>query len=426
MQHILTSDKNIILHLNRLWHGIYIDKTNFINKIINYIANLYYHFTSNYTTNIKNNLNELRNLGFIFYSGNHINNEQPIDNIIKITDLNNVIKFLKGNDLKRTDIMKKICYCTIFHKYKSGDVSNPENFRYLINHHNTIKILDRIWYKSILYYCNVNLPDINIFKLPLSLNSLPIIITANNNTLSIDNVILLDLHNAFDSLEWNIIEELLYNSLKRKIDIFYAIEFVRQYMIILTKRVIRFKENIIRVTKSLPTGLPSSALIFTFIIEEIIIQWLTDTKFKINEDLILNIYIDDFYIKILNLSKKDLILSTLIKYLTKYKLIINYKKSKVNKNLYSNNSIYNQFQELSNNDLYLGIPFTRDIILYKNIILQELYKKHQLSYTWQEIYDIIISLNHDKKKLLIGYLNYKLKPLINFDNLTDFIKNHLI
>ena len=62
----------------------------------------------------------------------------------------------------------------------------------------------------------------------------------------------------------------------------------------------------------------------------------------------------------------------------------------------------------------------------KKIILEELYKKHKLTYSWSEIYDIISSDNHEKKSVLTGFMNYKMSPVMSSsDNLITYIKSIL-
>jgi len=164
-------------------------------------------------------------------------------------------------------------------------------------------------------------------------------------------------------------------------------------------------------------------LVFTFIIEEIIIRWLVENSlnFKINVDFIINIYIDDIYIKILNYSKTDIIIESLINIFKKYRLYVNFDKSRISSNLHCN-----IFNELTSNDLYLGIPFTRDINLYMSIIINECNKKYNLNYNWMNIYTILNSdINLEQKQLLTGYLNYKLNPILNNIPLIDFIKNFI-
>jgi hypothetical protein len=403
------------IYLNKLWYSkqkykFYIFQ--YSDIIINYLANLYYRFVDVFQNcYIKNNITKLKKIGFTFYSGK---NEQSINKKISKKQVECVSNFKNGSIQTRLKIMKYIGKSFIFSKHKYNDIQNPDNYRYYIGHNNIIKILDRIWYSEIIKLCNNNLPDSDIFKVSFDYNNKTnlLINAANKNTLSTKNVLLLDLIKAYDSLEWNVVEDLLYNSLKRKINILYAVEFVNQYMIILKNRTIHYKNININVYKGIPTGLPSSILVFTFVIDEIIYRWIKKNDFKINVDFIINIYVDDFYIKILNTSKTIKIISSLIKYLNFYKLNINFEKSKIDKDL---NYMF-KFKELKETDLYLGIPYTRNILLYSNIILKELYKKHKLKYSWNAIYDILLSGSNFNKKLLIGFMNYKLKPLFTETN----------
>jgi hypothetical protein len=204
-----------------------------------------------------------------------------------------------------------------------------------------------------------------------------------------------------------------------------SVELFEQYMIILTNRIIKYKNHIIQVSKSISTGLSSSLLVFTYILEEIFLRWLDENigTFQINIDFILNIYVDDIYIKILNFEKKDIIINSIIEILSKYNFNISYKKSRISRNLLNNN-----FKELSPNDLYLGIPFTRDKTLYMPIILNECNKNYNSNYTWNQIFEILnneIIKNNKKKRKLNSYLNYKLKPILNNMNVKDFIEDFL-
>ena len=67
--------------------------------------------------------------------------------------------------------------------------------------------------------------------------------------------------------------------------------------------------------------------------------------------------------------------------------------------------------------MYLGIPFTRDIKKYTDLILA----KYGQNETYKTIYDKLKDENADKKEIY-GYFNYKLKPLMNNIELIDFIK----
>ena len=116
-----------------------------------------------FRTTIQDNLKNLRNLGFRAY---RITLEDVVNlkvDSVSNNDINKVHDFKVANELKRKDLMGDISACTIFEKYKSGDVDDPSNYRYLVNHHNTIKILDRLWCLDIVKNLGENLPDSNIF-----------------------------------------------------------------------------------------------------------------------------------------------------------------------------------------------------------------------------------------------------------------------
>lgn len=371
-----------------------------------------------FRTTIQDNLKNLRNLGFRAY---RITLEDVVNlkvESVSNNDINKVHDFKVSNELKRKDLMGDISACTIFEKYKSGDVDDPSNYRYLVNHHNTIKILDRLWCLDIVKTLGTNLPDSNIFitSLVKSFNS-KCIEAANRNTLSIDNVILLDIEKAYDSFDWDITEELLRANLTRKVNKEFADRIVSEYMTILRNRNLYFRGDIVIVSKGIPTGLPSSQLVITLVLEEIVYRFLKKNDYKVNVDMILNIYVDDFYIKLLKGDKN--IAQSLINYLESYKLFISRKKSKADPKL-------NMLQPLSCNDYYLGIPFTRDIKLYGKLILNEFNTKNNLNFSWNKMYDILKYKDTKYYSKVFGFLNYKLNPLLDntdqkFDSNTDMI-----
>jgi hypothetical protein len=320
--------------------------------------------------------------------------------------------------------MGDISRCMVFPKYKSGDTTRPENFRYLINHHNSIKILDRIWCSELITKCGANLPDKSIYKSSLvkTFNG-SIITVASENTKSIDNVVMVDIMKAFDSLDWNILEDLLISNLTRKINKESAIELVSQYMTILKNRELYYNNIRVEVTKGISTGLPSSNLVFTLAIEEILFRWFLKSGFINNKDFLMNVYVDDIFMKILNVSKASEIVNSLIDHLESYKLFVNKVKTKADEKL----KISGLTNILLTSDYYLGIPFTRDINLYGQLILNELNKKIKVS--WLDIYDILLEKESSVKKLSIcGFLNYKLRPLhvnINEEFNKEFITNFI-
>jgi hypothetical protein len=244
-----------------------------------------------------------------------------------------------------------------------------------------------------------------------------------------NGVVLLDIKKAFDSVEWIILEKMLISNLSRKIknlDLVY--ELISCYFSIIKNRNIFYKNKSINYSKGIPTGLATSNLIFTLFLEEIFfIKYKNFKKYK--KEFLINIYVDDIYIKILNLKKSDEIVYGLINHLNDYKLNINLNKSKADKNL--NLSKLNILQE---KDFYLGIPFTRDLDYYMMLILKDLNdrllfnKYFNKSISWNYIYFLIIKLSPNKfqlniQKRILGFLSYKLGGLETTYQIS--CKNHL-
>lgn len=372
-------------------------------------------------------LKEIKNIGINSYNNTEQEKQTHID-LITEENINHIYDY-KYSDKPKIETIKKINKGIIFTKYKSGCLNDPENFRYLVNHHNSIKILDRLWCTKVHEKCGENLPDKNIYKAPLfkSFNT-TLMETIFNNTISIDNKVLIDIAKAFDSLEWDMIEELLLANLTKKINEITAKELVYEYILILKNRELYYNNIKVSTSKGVSTGLPSSTIVFTLVFEEIIYRWLSLYDYKIDIDFRINIYVDDIYIEILNKEKANEIISSLIIHLEYYKLFINKNKTKADPNLNIeciNNAIFST-------DYYLGIPFTRDIKLYGKIILAELNKKIHVD--WNDVYNILSDDNPTLyKSICTGFFSYKLKPLYmyyakcnnnyNFDN--DIIKQFI-
>jgi hypothetical protein len=389
---------------------------------------------------IKENLSKIREIGFRVY--HDIGLEKEVNLItanVTNNDINKVFDFRVGTHFTRKSLMGDISRCVVFPKYKSGDVTKPENFRYLVNHHNSVKILDRIWCSELITKCGTNLPDNSIYKSTLvkSFNG-SIITVANENTKSIDNVVMVDVMKAFDSLDWDILEDLLISNLTRKINKESATDLVSQYITILKNRELYYNNIRVEVSKGISTGLPSSNLVFTLAIEEILFRWFTKSGFSNNKDFKMNVYVDDIYMKIFNIAKASEIVNGLIDHLQSYKLKVNREKTKADEKL----KISGLTNILTTSDYYLGIPFTRDIKLYGQLILNELNKK--IKVTWIDIYDILseeessidkacLCGSFNYKPRIYGFLNYKLRPLhVNTDEefnkefITKFVYDNFV
>jgi hypothetical protein len=367
-----------------------------------------------FKTQVRENLKKIREIGFRVYHNVGLEKEVNLNpSTVTNNEINQVYNFKAGTGLSRNSLMKDICRCTIFPKYKSGDVTKPENFRYLVNHHNAVKIINRIWCMELIQKCGKNIPDNQIYKANLVKSfSGSIINTAVSNTQSIDNVVLIDISRAFDSLEWDVLENLLLTNLTRKINSETAKELVEQYMTIIKNRELYYNGHLIEISKGIPTGLPSSNLVFTLALEEILFRWLNETGYKNDKDFIMNVYVDDIYLKIKNTSEVNNIVNSLIKQLSTYQLNINKIKSKADESLK-----ISTINVIKNTDYYLGIPFTRDIKLYGQLVLNE-FKTNKMNLSWGQIYDKLNSEDtpYEEISIIIGFMNYKLRPFLDLNS----------
>jgi hypothetical protein len=245
------------------------------------------------------------------------------------------------------------------------------------------------------------------------------IVVADENTRSRENVILIDIEKAFDSCDYVIIEDLLKSSLSRKSNQVIVENLTKQYMYILRERELFFKDKKINYQKGLPTGFPSSNMVFSLIMDEIIFRWKTQNKglFEIGKDFKLNIYVDDIYIKLFNLSIKDPLVITLVDTLHEYGFKVNFEKCKADEKL-----DLEFFTNLQETDMYLGIPFTRNIKTYSDILL----KRYGNNETYNSIYNKLKQEDHPERKQIFGFFNYKFKPLMNNEDLITFIEKHLV
>jgi hypothetical protein len=418
---IEASDEVVITYLKELWNSDIMDGNLPIieeEKVVvpNTDLDEKKEDISEFKKEVRTKLQALRDVGFRVYHNIGLEKEVNLEpKTVTDNDIDKVHTYKVGTYLTRKQLMTNIAKCTVFPKYKSGVTTEPSNFRYLVNHHNTVKILDRMWVLETMQKLGTNIPDPEIYKSNLVKNFSPNIIhTAIKNTLSIDSIVLLDITRAFDSLEWNILEELLMANLTRKTNSEIAQNIVSQYMVILRNRELYYNNNIVPISKGIPTGLPSSNLVFTLALEEIIFRWLVHNGYKNNVDFMLNVYVDDIYIKIINLLKTHDVVTSLTEHLAKYKLYVNKAKSKASYNL---NLI--DLNELKENDYYLGIPFTRNKKLYGELILKE-FQKNKINLSWESIYNKLSSDDKDEMvPIIFGFMNYKLKPIMNNNDMSN-------
>jgi hypothetical protein len=268
----------------------------------------------------------------------------------------------------------------------------------------------------------------------------------------ISNVVQLDLTKCYDSIKWPVIEYLLNGYFTRHFNARYsnrygggigehfARYFIDIYMGLLTTTKMTFNDIPIPLCTSLPTGPISSAGIIAFIFDELIYLWLQTIRFKINHDFIIKIYVDDIYIKLISpeaIASASEIIQSLWNFIQSFLFTINLVKSTadpalkimIKKTLDSSDS--EPLPALKDTDKYLGIPYTRDINKYFNVILAEFSNKRvqfKSFNSWYFIYNII------DNPAITGYLKWKLKPFfpehetpwtIKISDLKKFVSEYL-
>jgi len=318
----------------------------------------------------------------------------------------------------RSDTFDKIKYATIFIKHKKGDDKDPKNFRFLSNHHKIFKILDKFWTNSLINILKKkkSLPDRAIVR-----NNLDREYSVSIKELALEKlirfksgkkIVLLDIQKAFDSVSWTALEKLLVRNITRKVNKEFAEKIVKQYMFLNTKRCIKFNSQTVKFNKSIATGLPSSTLVFSLIIEQIIFEWTT--KENCNEELLINTFVDDMYLEFSDITRCNYLVRSLISYLKDNDFIINESKTKTNIEELP-------YSKIDSSDCYLGLPFANNdkryveecVIMFKN-------RYYDIS-----IKDMINIIKSDKDKnikvrrQIIGFFNYKFNGLKLFgkDNL---------
>ena len=338
--------------------------------------------------------------------------------------LENVFNYINANYTEKKKYIQEFNNVSFFEKKKDTSLDNNiNNFRFMCQHTDFIKLIDKLFVLKVKTLCGDNLININIFKSEnLKFKNLEFqncLKIATKNTETLDYGISIDIHKAFDSVDWYLLKILLLKSLSKKVNYDVALSLVEEYFLILTNRNFYYNDEKINVKKGVSQGLPSSNFIFTLFFQEIVNEWIEENNFIIDVDFTLNIYVDDVYIKVINYNNPSHIVESFINILTKYKLYVNKQKSKADPKL---NISY--LGELTINDLYLGIPFTRNLQEYAKIIINEYIKRHKKKNikSWN---DMLYKLIDDESKIknhLFGFLQYKLKPIIESENKIKYEK----
>ena len=418
------SDKDMVKHLTDLWKakkstfGRDIEFDNLPQKIdlIRFKDTL---------SRISDNLVFRGNFGAY---DNELEKEMSLTKKSVIMNKNNCkTLYLCLNDLLRHnsirgELFDKIKFADIFVKHKKGDNIDPKNFRFLSNHTKIFKIIDKFWTNSLINTLEKNnaLPDNTIVKNNFSREySVSIRDLAVDKVIKVRNgkkIVLLDIKKAFDSVSWDSLNELLIKNLSRKINKKYAEKITAQYMFLNSNRCILFKKNNIKCYRSIATGLPSSTIVFSLLIEEIIYQWKNKVDAK---DVIVNTYVDDMYLEFIDTSNCQYLVNSLIELLASHNLIINESKTKTNIETLP-------YSQIEKSDCYLGLPFAND----KNEYIDEcikMFKDRYYNISVEDIIDILENDDHKRvRKEIMGFFNYKFYGLNKFEkidiNVLDILK----
>ena len=354
--------------------------------------------------------------------------QDDFDNIFTDLEIELIYNYIHSSLLKKKYILNNICFATItpIFKFTKNDLQDPTSFRYFINYNKIVRVIDKLWCIDILSKCKDNIPSRKIFKSNLLYyNFTKIVKTATKNTNDINNIIIIDIDKAYDSVSWKLIKKLLFINISRKINKVEAKKLIDEYFLILSNTTIYYNNKKIKLKHGLPIGLASSNIIFNFMIEEVTLRWLYNIKDYIKEFRI-NIYVDDIFFKFYKTENANFIINSFISHFKKYNLNINKNKFKVSSNL----KINLKCCILKSNDFYLGLPFTRNIQLYGKLILKEYQKKYLHTFTWDKIYKKITT-NDINSSSILGYLGYKLRPFLEYDKnynikIIKFIKENYL
>lgn len=328
--------------------------------------------------------------------------------------INLLFYYFNSNNIHKKYVINHFTHGNIISVFKSNnnDISNPYNFRFIINYSKFIKIIDTILFFNIIHRCKFNI-NINhsIFKSDIFNNFNYINKLAVYNTQFNNNILLIDIEKAFDSVKWSLFKKILFINLSRKVNSKFASNIINQYFNILSNSKVYYKNFIVNFNNGIPCSLISSKILFNFFIEEIILLWLFNLK-NIIHTFKINVFVDDIFIQFFNTDYSVFITQSLINHLHSFNFNINTSKFKISPNL--NNLFINHFNNISiiqSNDFYLGIPFTRNIKLYANIILLDYQHSFNHSFNWSDIYNILL-YNHPASFSILGYLKYKLSPFL--------------
>lgn len=241
------------------------------------------------------------------------------------------------------------------------------------------------------------------------------------------DIVQFDFTKCYDSVLWEVIELLLTKCFKRRFNYKFNDEtrankyshyFVNIYMTLLRNSIMDYNGNPILITTGLPTGLISSRAVIAWCLEEIIYMWLEKIDYKIEEDFIIKVYVDDIFIRFLTTRAKSNvseIVQSFWDFMQSFGFTFNSKKCladpALNIKLITKtdgaNNVQFELPELTVRDKYLGIPYTRDPKIYLEVLFTEIPNKKMEFTKFNSWLAIIGVLEHPR---LIHYYKWKLRP----------------
>jgi hypothetical protein len=240
------------------------------------------------------------------------------------------------------------------------------------------------------------------------------------NIITKNNVVLLDLSKAYPSVDRGCLKYLLMRSLTKRFSKNYSKSFIDKYFFMLKNRYFVYNGNKVNIKKGISTGLASSTIIFTLLMESIVDEYIEILKIYniiYLKDYELKIFVDDIVIIIKNKKHTKKIIDLYLSILEYYKLNVNKSKCRISENLNYN------FSKIKSGDFYLGLPFSNSAKEYMNLILDEFKSKH-ININYSDIRNIIRFYDVPYQKELInkirGFFDYKLFGLKKYEENNDF------
>ncbi|VVU95281.1 Reverse transcriptase (RNA-dependent DNA polymerase) [seawater metagenome] len=345
----------------------------------------------------------------------------------------------------RPELMNKINKVSIILNYKKNSKFDINNYRLIFLHSNIFKILDNCLCMEFADY----LKDKNILPNPkVLINPIHVLVPTHwipkaiSRVKNTNNSILLDISSAYDNTSYDLIDNDFRVFLKSKknispenVDIF-----LDSYFFLIKNRKFKYNNNNITVSKGVPTGLASSGIIFSLIMEMILNRCElklkeANLKHKIKNkkgDYLMLAYMDDVYLEIYDKDPKNikLIIETFVDTMSSppFNYTVNTSKCKISSDLlsiFNESSIDSNFiknmEKLEFGDAFLGYFFAnsaKDYLFYTFKQMKKRYPngnmKDFMRICHKKKYNLLTPKEIEFRRRITGFLNFKIKGLQNF------------